>query len=96
MILTGIHYNSAQTDMDEVSIWRTGTRLIDRFIVEHNNYVGTSTVFETPIIIGTARNTNDFGIAVNLIDKDIDYEIFEQLKILGYVAEPMGTVVVPG
>lgn len=96
ILLTGMYYNSAQNEMDEVSIWRTGTKLIDRFVVEHNHYEGTLSVFATPIILGTTKNNNNVGIAVNLIEKDTEYESFEKLKIMGYVAEPIGTVCIPG
>ena len=87
MILLGIEYSPRFTNIDEVNVWRTGTRLIDRFVLEHNHDEDTFLEFATPIIFGQSRNMNHLGIAATLVKDKI---VNERLKIHGYVAEPLG------
>lgn len=89
MVITGIEYNPEVTPVDEITLWRTGTKLIDRYVFSHIGY-DTDIIFKTPIIIGLGKFDEHFDVKATLIEH-ADIMKRSVLKLKGFVAEPLST-----
>lgn len=98
MIITGISiYDNYRFPIDEVQIWKTGRKLLDRHVLS-GSYINEYR-FISPILIGLTDDDHDLTIRVSL-KKEVDSNqylpindnntISCNLGLIGYVAEPIG------
>lgn len=87
ILLYGIQHLGAVTLADTMSIWRKGTKIVELYALDKFPTQNQVRLFRTPVII----NINELlDIAFSFRNIDDVVGKTDHIKLLGYVAEPIG------